>query len=62
MPANTSRRPSSGPRRSSSSSPRRSSGSRGSAPRNGGQSAAREADRQLEQWFEAAAAEATVTE
>ncbi|MGZ4615521.1 MAG: DEAD/DEAH box helicase [Actinomycetes bacterium] len=62
MPANTSRRPSSGPRRSSSSSPRRSSGSRGSSPRSGGQSAAREADRQLEQWFEAAAAEAPVTE
>ncbi|MDQ1670477.1 MAG: hypothetical protein QOE40_2538 [Actinomycetota bacterium] len=65
--SNTQRRPSAGPRRSSSPAPRRSSGSRGSKPRNGGtrnngQSAAREADRQLEQWFEAAAAQSTVTE
>jgi superfamily II DNA/RNA helicase len=61
MSANPQRRPSSGPRRPSSS-PGRSSGARGNAPRNNGQGTAREADRQLEQWFEAAAAEATITE
>lgn len=62
MPATPQRRPSSGPRRSSSSSPRRSSGSRNSTPRSNSQGPGREADRQLEQWFEATAAEATVTE